>query len=407
MSYRTKKEVLASIGKRVRVRDGEQYIVYDAYFGYDPYTKKQKRVQALSLSKLKEEIERFYIDYRVGGDAAARLKPHEAQDAREALDLLAVANLDISLTELVKRFLAGSTLANLTSRVTIQDAFAKFIDSQIGKTPLYLKSLRIHIGKFMDNFGATRLVSEVTASDVTDYLRKKYVKADDPKTWKTYNNHLGDIKVFFNWCTKSEQGYIPKSPLEDVKKLTIAWSDPEYMHAEDIGKLFTAIVKGCKGHWEDLADAILSFFCGMRQAEIARVREGREAVNIDIDNAFIRVVKCKGATKGIRPRAFTIPPQALIWMKSFDFKNAVMIPNNDFRRHLVRYAKAAGVELPKNAGRHTFITMHAAAYHDQNLLSSIVGNTEGVRANSYDGVEVEKNGKTYFSITPESLGLEI
>lgn len=37
-----------------------------------------------------------------------------------------------------------------------------------------------------------------------------------------------------------------------------------------------------------------------------------------------------------------------------------------------------------------------------NLLSSIVGNTEGVRVHSYDGVEVEKNGKAYFAITPSA-----
>ena len=44
--------------------------------------------------------------------------------------------------------------------------------------------------------------------------------------------------------------------------------------------------------------------------------------------------------------------------------------------------------------------MHAAAYHDQALLTSLVGNTEGVRVKSYNGVEVEKNGKAYFEIKP-------
>ena len=84
-----------------------------------------------------------------------------------------------------------------------------------------------------------------------------------------------------------------------------------------------------------------------------------------------------------------------------------MKKNNYFRRHLVKYAAKAEIKLPGNAGRHTFITMFAAAYHDQPLLTSIVGNTEGVRANSYDGMEIEANGKAYFSITPESLGLKL
>lgn len=406
MSYRPKKEVLATIGTRKRTRRGNEYVIYDAYLGYDPYSKKQKRMQSTDLSYLKAQVERFYIEHRVGGDAAARLQPHEASDAREALDTLSEAGEHISLTEVVKRYLSGSTASKRASCVTIQEALAKFLDSQIGKTPVYIKGLRIHIGAFMDGFGPQRKVSEVSASDVTENLRERLLDEDDQKTWKTYNNHLGDLKTFFNWCTRSEQGYIEKSPIADVKKLIIAWKDPEYVKAEDIGKLFTAIAAHSDKR-EDLADAILSFFCGMRQEEIKRVREGKEAVNVDVENGFIRVVKCKGATKGIRPRAFNIPEQALTWMRAFDFSAAVMKPNNQFRRHLVRYAAEAKVSIPKNAGRHTFITMYSAAYHDQVKLTSIVGNTEGVRANSYDGVEVEANGKAYFSITPESLKLKL
>ena len=404
MSYRSKKEVLATIGTRIRVRNGKPYTVYDAYFGYDPYSKKQKRLQSTDKSDLIAQVERFYIEHRIGGDAAARLKPHEASDAREALDLLAASNEHISLTECVKRFLSGSTVGNRASFVAFQDALEKFLKSQIGKTDVYIRGLRSHIGSFMDDFGPERSVSEVSATDVTNSLKKRVLKEDNPKTWKTYNNHLGDIKNFFNWCTRSEQGYLDKNPIWDVKKLVIAYKDPDYVKAEDIGSLFTVIAKHSK---TDLADAVLSFFCGLRQDEIKRVREGKKAVNVDVANGFIRVVKCKGATKGIRPRTFNIPEPALTWMRSFDFDSAIMKKNNYFRRHLVKYAAEAEIKLPGNAGRHTFITMFAAAYHDQPLLTSIVGNTEGVRANSYDGMEIEANGKAYFSITPESLGLKL
>jgi len=407
MSYRPKKEVLATIGKRTRIRNGVESVMFDAYLGYDPYSKKQKRIQCADEAELRAQVERFYIEHRTGGDAAARLKPHEALDAREALDLLSVAGECISLAETVRRYLGGSTASKRADAVTFETALTKFLDSQLGKTAVYLKGLRSHIGSFMDDFGPQRPISDVTAADVTASLRKRILDEKDQKTWKTYNNHLGDIKTFFNWCTKSEQGYIGKSPIEDVKKLIIAWKDPAYVKAEDIGKLFTAIAAGVEERREDLADAILSFFCGMRQDEIKRVREGKEAVNVDVANGFIRVVKCKGSTKGIRPRAFNIPEPALTWMRAFDFSAAVMKPNNQFRRHLVKYAAEAKVTIPENAGRHTFITMHAAAYHDQPLLTSIVGNTEGVRANSYDGVEIEANGKAYFSITPESLNLKL
>lgn len=408
MSYRTKKEVLASIGTRTKVIKGKTYVVYDAYLGYDPYSKKQKRLQALELPKLKAQIERFFIEHRSGGDAAARLKPHEASDAREALDLLAAAGECICLTEVVKRFLGGFSAAKRASGVKFEYALAKFLKSQIGKTDAYIRGLRSRIGSFMDDFGSERMISEISAADVTESLKKRILKESDPKTWKTYNNHIGDLKTFFNWCTKSEQKYIEQNPIADVQKLTIAYRDPDYMKAADVGKLMAAIVMSDeKNKWTDLADAILSFFCGVRQDEIKRVREGKESVNVDVENGFIRIIKCKGATKGIRPRAFNIPEPALTWMKSFDFSKAIMTPNNQFRRHLRKYAESAGIRLPENAGRHTFITMFAAAYHDQVKLTSIAGNTESVRAKNYDGVEIEANGKAYFAITPESLGLKL
>lgn len=403
MSYRTKKDVLHSIRERRRVRNGIAYVIYDAYLGYDPCTKRQRRIQSMSLADLKAQIERFYIEYRVGGDAATRLKPYEATDAREAIDFLAANGQQISLLEVVRRFLGGGRASN-GKDATLSEAYEKFLNAQVGKSKYYLLSLRSHIGKFIEEFGAERLVSDVTTVALSESLHARLVDKDNPKTWKTYNNHLGDIKTFFSWCMKAGQGYIVKSPADDVERIAIAWKDPDYVKVEDVKKLFTALINGGAQSRVDLADAILSFFCGMRNAEIARVREGIRSVNVNIDDGYIRVVKCKGSTCGKRPRAFNIPEPALTWMKAFDFKAAVMKPNPHFREHLIDYAKKAHIKIPSNAGRHTFITMHAAAYHNSNLLSSIVGNTESIRANSYDGVEIEANGKAYFEITPQSLG---
>lgn len=153
----------------------------------------------------------------------------------------------------------------------------------------------------------------------------------------------------------------------------------------------------------DLADAILSFFCGMRQAEINRVRLGRTAVVIDMEERFIRVIACKGATKGIQPRVFTIPSTALAWMQSFDFMGAVMQKNDIFRKHLRKIAAVAGIkDIPENCGRHTFCTMFDAAFHDQAQLTAIAGNSEDVRMKHYNGLATEKEGRAFFNILPSA-----
>jgi integrase len=174
------------------------------------------------------------------------------------------------------------------------------------------------------------------------------------------------------------------------------------MKAEDVEKLFNILwERRADTMWAaDLAYAILSFFCGMRQSEIERIRLGESAVKISLDEKFIRVGLPKGVSKGIRPRTFTIPEQALAWMRAFDFASIVMRKNTRFRRHLTWAADDAKIKMPKNAGRHTFITMFEAVHHNESALTAIVGNTDDVRAKSYNGVELRSEGEAYFKILP-------
>lgn len=402
MAYRLQKAVLASIKERPHVRKGVKYIIYEAYLGRDPLTKKQRRISNLSKTKLKEEIEAFYASLDSGGAVAVTFSPYEAADARKALDLLAQKKSTLSLTDCVRRVLEAPA-AESGCTMTVSAAITAFLASKASKSKDYLKTLRSHLNLWKTEFGSDRLLSEITAKEVKEKLYARIVKENDYGTWKTYNNHLGDILTFVSWCAKPEQKYILLNPLEGMSKLSIPYQAPDYVQHGDISKLFAVLWTHRDESPADLADAILSFFCGMRQVEISRVREGPEAVVINLEDGYIIVRKCKGYTRGIRPRSFKVSDQALAWMRSFDFADAVKISNNQFRRHLVERAKEAHISLPENAGRHTFITMHAAAYHDQKLLTSIVGNTDGVRANSYDGVEIEKNGLDYFKITPETI----
>ncbi|MDD6031658.1 MAG: hypothetical protein PUE68_12665, partial [Kiritimatiellae bacterium] len=145
MSYLPKKSVIDCIRARKRVRNGSETTIYDAYLGYDPFSGKQKRMQNADLGKLKAEIDKFYVAHKVGGDAAVRLKAHEALDAREALDLLAQRGKGVSLTEVVRRWLGGAGAAPVSDK-TIGDAYDGFMASLVGKSPDYLKTLRSHIG---------------------------------------------------------------------------------------------------------------------------------------------------------------------------------------------------------------------------------------------------------------------
>lgn len=406
--YRSKKEVLSSIRKRSFVKNGSNYTIFEAFLGSDPVKKKKVRIAKSSEAELKKAISEFFLKLSSGGESAVSLSPYEATDARRAFDLLEQHKISYSLLYIVRAFIDKSAAGSIQKEctTTVGEAWKLYLQSISARSVAYQKCVRSRIGNWVASFGASRLLSEVTASSVKSDLMERVYDDKDDKTWKTYNNILGDLKTFIHWCCSSEQAFITEDPLANMKRLEIGYKQPEYMKAKEVEKLFRVIEMHKDESPADLADAILSFFTGMRQIEIDRIREGEDAVKISLEDEFIRVIKCKGSLRGIRPRAFKIPPQALAWMKTFDFLSAVRIPNSKFRRHLIEYAREANIKLPKNAGRHTFITMFEAANHDQARLSAIVGNTESVRSRSYNGVEIEREGKAYFEILPSICSSE-
>lgn len=418
MSFLSKKDVLASIKTRVQKNHGAYYTIFEAYFGTNPFTKKAVRKYAKSEKELRERIRVFYESLDRGGASEATLTPSEAYDAFQALLKLKKSNLKLTLEQCVN-FVINAHAPNLRpddapavavhkqqNAMSIGEAHEKYTEAKSGKSEAYQRDIRFRVGKWVAAFGKDRPLADVTAAEVKKYLIDTYYKANEVESWVTYNNHLGSIKGFMSWCSDMEQGYLASNPVDGMKRIDIPYRQPEYVKAVDAQKLFAELWnrREVNSGGADLAYSILSFFCGMRQSEIDRVRLGDAAVKINLDERFIRVGLPKGVTKGIRPRTFTIPDQALAWMRAFDFMKHVTAYNPKFRRHITEAGERAGVTIPGNAGRHTFITMFEAVHHDQSALTAIVGNTEDVRAKSYNGVELKREGEAYFSILPPTRG---
>ena len=403
MSYLPKNIVAKKIKKirrRSKTASGGFVDGYEAYFGVDPVTHSPKRIFRTTLEDLKREIRDFYMRMSSGGEMAARLTVEQAIDAQNALRALSAAGADISLTDAVGAFLEGRGRECAQPSETVASAFRKYLDSMCDKSPPYQKDIRLRVGGWVQTFGGERPLSAVSAPEVKRYLMDRFYRKGDIGSWVTYNGYLGNIKSFVAWCASVEQGMIPSSPLAGMKKLEIPYRQPAYMKAADVKKVFMQLWDGRNENPTDLAHMVLSFFCGMRQSEIERARDGESAVKISLDERFIRIGLPKGATKGVRPRTFAIPEQALAWMRAFDFMDAVARPAPKLREKMTAFCRGLGIKFPKNAGRHTFITMFEATHHDANALSAIVGNTEDVRAKSYNGVELKREGEAYFKILP-------
>ena len=404
MAYLKKADVLKSIKSRVqRNKHGAEYTVFEAYLGVNSLTRKPVRLAAKSKEKLERDVADFYKQLGTGGDAAVLLTAYQSMDAKTALDLLAKAGIDLSLTECVRRVLDNSEdLAPCTT--TLGDAYAEYARWQGERnSPHQVKTVAKRVGRFVDVFGAGRLLSEITHKNLAEYLQREFYANPSNEAKTTYNGNLEYIRSFLRWCV-AKKHYVKTNPAESIDGFTKEYKDPEYMRPSEVKKLFVALE--AKGG-SDLAYAILSFWCGMRQDEILRAADGEGAIVIDLEEKYSRVVKCKGYTRGIKPRAFTIPEQAFAWMKSMpDFLAAARTRNPHFREHLKAVATEVGVALPENAGRHTFCTMFEAAHHDTNALTAIVGNTESIRDRHYNGVAKPQDGRDYFAIMPRERRAE-
>ena len=395
MSYRQKKAVESSIKRREHTVKGNVYVGYEAYFGTDPFTKKPIRMMRDTEDELKKAIKDFYLRHQAGGDAAVRLTAIQALDAKNALDELAAAGMNISLAEAVRAFLGGAARISADdSNMTLGAAWQEYYDSKPegdDKT-----KHRYSTGKFVQIYGADKRLSLVTAKEVAAYLDTNYGNHKP----KTYNSHLLSLKTFFNWCTKDERKYLAASPIKTVKYKDEPWEEPEYMKPSDVERLFRVLENKKERNPEMLAQAVISFFCGTRAIEIRRMAFVEDAAKIHLDDETIRIAKGKGFQRGRRPRAFHIEPTAMAWIKSFDFLGALKKIKKRTIEDIYKIARKNDIPVFQNCGRHTFITYHVSAYGDPAKTQAIVGTSAKYRAENYCGLASKADGEAYFKIWP-------
>jgi len=412
MAYLPKRMVEENIRTRKRKgRDGRTHTDFEAYLGVDPFDRKPVRITRADMDELLAALKDFYQRHQVGGDAAVRLTAMQAIDAKGALDALANAGMNVTLCEAVTAYIGGLAVAKANCERTVQEVYVEYIEKKYGGFPRKLPSgIRdpddvnadrdsaiAKVGKWAETFGARKLAS-ITAKDVADYLEANYGKRKP----KTYNSHLLYLKVFFNWCCKDEREYLVKSPIRSLADKPEPWEEPEYMKPEDVEKLFRLLEAHKSDRPEFLAYAIVNFFCGCRAVEVVRMASDPDAAKIDVENATVRIAKAKGFQQGKKPRAFHIHPTALAWMKSFGFIGALAKVTRDTQKEIYELARANGVPMFQNCGRHTFITYHVAAYGDPAKTTAMVGTSDKMRAENYCGLATKKDGEAYFKIMPSA-----
>lgn len=395
MSFLPQRVVIKNIKERQRTVKGKRYAIFDAYLGVDPLSRKPVRMAMTDRDALETAVKARYKAVQGVRGSETMLTPAQMKDAAQALLTLADANMEISLTECARLATASPLLSGRTGdrleEKTLGEAYSQYL-AEFDGVP-NRKDVESRVGRWMNSVGAEKPVSQVTEEDVTGFCGQYSNRT-------TYNGHFTYIRSFLTWCTKKRHRYIAENPLDEIKVVAPKYKRPKYIPSEDAERVFRRLEADAENR-DSLAYAIVAFFCGVRSEEIVRGANSEEAATIDIPNRTITIVAVKGHTKGICPRSFTIPDNALAWMKSFDFMSAwrQIVPQT--KKRLLRIVRATLGKYEKNSIRHSFVTHHYAAYESLDRTCKIAGTSAQMVKDHYSGLGNQPDGLKYFSIMPK------
>ena len=205
---------------------------------------------------------------------------------------------------------------------------------------------------------AAELVCNIRTEDLREWLTAL------PLAAKTRNTIRGYVRLVFTHAV--EYGYTPANPALAIKKFRERYNEGEaigILSAEDTEKLFRA------AHPDAIPFLTLWFFTGIRRRTLEKLDWS------DVRLSEKRIIVPRHHGKNQRRYRVTLSENALEWLKPYEKESGSLLaiskapqsrgkPSEERTRDLiVAAAKEAGITLPDNVGRNTFISMHVA-YHE-------------------------------------------
>jgi len=393
MSFRTKSEIIKGIKKAFRTTGGKTYETWEIYFGTDENGKKVRTCRPTKAEAIRH-VEEVFRSLDTNGCMMATLKPREVLDAREAKEMLIAAGFsDVSYRQCARAYIeregkGGASVA--VSAMTLGTAYDEYLAMIPPDCDMQRKCVKARVGKWVEAFGRGALLSGVTAKDVCDYVAAR------GNAVKTRNNARSYIKTFLNWCSNDERKYICANPCSSMKQESEPYSEPEFISVADMVKVTRKVEEK---YPDALPYLVLSYWCGIRTAEIERLRDAPD--DIVYEEGTVRISKPKGWTKGIRPRIIHVEKNAVAWMEKCDIRSAIVRRTAETMiNDVYKAAEDVKVKLCRNCGRHSYQTYLTAKTGNPKFVEAMAGTSAAMRTKNYDGLATKTAGEEYFSIMP-------
>lgn len=218
------------------------------------------------------------------------------------------------------------------------------------------------------------------------------IKSGDIDRWLRSLNHKPVtrnslhrcIKVFFSFA--KARGYLPQSEATAAELVSVAKAGDtktEIFQPAEMNQLLHAASA------EELAVLTIGGFAGLRMAEINRLEW--KAVDLDRRIITLRADQAKTASRRIVP----VSDNLAAWLGALKREGKVVKEKID----LSRLAEELGMEWPRNALRHSYISYRIAEIKDAAKVALEAGNSPAIIFRHYRELVTEEAAKEWFSIT--------
>lgn len=258
-------------------------------------------------------------------------------------------------------------------------------------------SSRSRLNRFVAAYG-DRIMGELTPGELEDFVRAQNGSAA---------NYHRNLRALFShsrrhrWIASNVFEEIGQAPQNDTP-------EKDLMRPEEFAKLLRLAAGFVEGHRRReplLAFFVLGGLCGLRTAEIQRLRWGK----LDLAAGRIELDRDTTRKKGLRGRFIEMEPAAVAWLRTLTpgaaTERVVSLTDKNFRDARLAIARAA--EFPRwshNILRRSFASHHLAVNEDGARTAAVLGHTDAQTTFAKYRVPATRDaGQAWLSLTPEKV----
>lgn len=331
------------------------------------------------------------------GTHGRAIHPALAADAEKAQAELKKAGIEATLHACAVTFV--QVRKRERASVSFEVLWAQHEDAKAGKSAAYRRTLD-HVGKKLVPQIGQKLVCNLTHAEVREALGNSY------PTPHGFNSALRSLSPAFSFAVA--EGWAKENPCERIQPRDTGRHEIRFL---DLGQCRKVIVS-CKDFRKDqdkpefmrrdarggIAAVALMLFSGVRPGEVERL----EWRDLDMEAKTVRVSNRKAKTD--RSRVFDMPDTLHAWLATVPaHKRTGKIVPAQWKPCWQAIRREAAISDLQDALRHTFATMHLAAFEDVNATRAIMGHELGdVIFTNYRGVTTKKEALAFWEILPAS-----